>query len=115
MCIAPLLALLLAAPPAPIPVVVPDRKEPVSYDGEVADILIAKCVGCHGAALAEGKLNLEEVSGMLKGGKHGPAIVPGKADESLLFRMASHAVEPVMPPAKKKGSSRRSPRRSSAC
>ena len=39
---------------------------------------------------------------MLKGGKHGPAIVPGKADESLLFRMAAHRVEPVMPPKDKK-------------
>ena len=39
---------------------------------------------------------------MLKGGKHGPAIVPGKADESLLFKMAAHRVEPVMPPKDKK-------------
>ena len=39
---------------------------------------------------------------MLKGGKHGPAIVPGKADESLLFQMAAHRVEPVMPPKDKK-------------
>ena len=40
---------------------------------------------------------------MLKGGKRGPAIVPGKADESLLFRMAAHRVEPVMPPKDKPG------------
>ena len=39
---------------------------------------------------------------MLKGGKRGPAIVPGKADESLLFKMAAHRVEPVMPPKDKK-------------
>ena len=40
---------------------------------------------------------------MLKGGKRGPALVPGKADESLLFRMAAHRVEPVMPPKDKPG------------
>ena len=80
---------------------VPSRKEPVSYAKEVADILEDKCVGCHGAALAENRLNLESVAGMLKGGKRGPAIVPGKADESLLFTMAAHRVEPVMPPKDK--------------
>ena len=93
---------------------VPTRKEPVSYAKEVADILDAKCVGCHSGALAENKLNLEDVAGMLKGGKRGPAIVPGKADESLLFKMAAHRVEPVMPPKDKKTRSR-SPPRNSAC
>lgn len=102
LCLAALL-LTAADAPTPIPVSVPTRKEPVSYANEVADVLDAKCVGCHSSALAESKLNLEEVAGMLKGGKHGPAIVPGKADESLLLKMAAHRVEPVMPPKDKKG------------
>ncbi len=93
---------LLAAGPEPIPVAVPNRSNPVSYGREVSEILAGKCVGCHNAALAEGKLKLEDVGGMLKGGKHGPALVPGKAEESLLFRMASHRVEPIMPPKDKK-------------
>ncbi len=88
--------------PTPIPVTVPTRDKPVSYAKEVSDILDSKCVGCHGAALAEGKLNMEDVAGLLKGGKHGPAIKPGVSDESLAFKMASHRVEPVMPPADKK-------------
>jgi WD40 repeat protein len=94
-----------AAPPPPTPIAVaaPDRKGPVSYAQEVADILDAKCVGCHSGALTESKLNIEDVAGMLKGGKHGPAIVAGKADDSLLFKMAAHRVEPVMPPKDKKG------------
>lgn len=94
-------------PPTPIEVKAPDRREqgPVSYAGEVAGILGDKCAGCHGSALTESKLNMEEVAGMLKGGKHGPAIVPGKADESLLFRMAAHRVDPVMPPKDKPGNS----------
>ncbi len=91
-----------AAPPTPIAVSVPQRKEPVSYANEVADLLAAKCVGCHSDVLTESKLNLEDVPKMLKGGKHGPALVPGKADESLLFKMAAHRVEPVMPPKDKK-------------
>lgn len=90
------------AAPEPINVAVPSRKEPVSYAKDVADVLDGKCTGCHSTALAENKLNLEDVAGMLKGGKRGPAIVPGKADESLLFKMAAHRVEPVMPPKDKK-------------
>jgi WD40 repeat protein len=96
------LLLLAADAPKPIPVTVPTRTEPVSYANDVADILANKCVGCHSSALAESKLDIEEVTGMLKGGKHGPAIVPGKAEESLLFKMAAHRVEPVMPPREKK-------------
>lgn len=93
---------LAPAGPTPIAVAVPARKAPVSYAKEVADVLAAKCVGCHSEALAENKLNIEEVSGMLKGGKRGPAVVPGKADASLLFTMAAHRAEPVMPPKDKK-------------
>jgi WD40 repeat protein len=89
----------------PIAVKTPERKEPVSYTNELADILADRCVGCHGEALAENKLSLENVPAMLKGGKRGPALVPGKASESLLFRMAAHQVEPVMPPQDKPGNS----------
>jgi WD40 repeat protein len=95
----------LAAPPekpTPIAVAVPSRKEPVSYAQEVADILDAKCVGCHSGVLAESKLNLEDVPGMLKGGKHGPAVIAGKAEQSLLFQLAAHRAVPVMPPKDKK-------------
>ncbi len=83
--------------PTPIAVAVPGRKEPVSYAQEIADILDAKCVGCHSGALSESKLNLDDVPGILKGGKHGPAIIAGKADQSLLFQLAAHRALPVMP------------------
>jgi WD40 repeat protein len=86
----------------PIEVKAPQRSSPVSYAKDVSEVLDAKCAGCHGATLAENKLNMETVVGMLKGGKRGPAVVPGKGDESLLFKMAAHRVEPVMPPKEKK-------------
>ena len=88
--------------PKPIEVKLVKRSTPVSYAKEIADILDAKCVGCHSAALSEGKLILEDVAAIRKGGKHGPAIVSGKAVDSLLFKMAAHRVVPVMPPKDKK-------------
>lgn len=92
----------LAGDPRPLEVAVPTRSEPVSYAREVADVLGEKCLGCHSSALAENGLSMEDVAAMKRGGKRGPAIVPGKADESLLFRMAAHRVAPVMPPEGKK-------------
>jgi WD40 repeat protein len=85
----------------PISVTEPQRREKVSYSREVAELLENKCTGCHGSVLAEKGLNLESVAGMLKGGKRGPAIVRGKADSSLMFKMAAHRVSPVMPPEDK--------------
>ncbi len=96
----PLLGLLMLSAIDPIPVSVPDRPNPVAY-AEVADILAAKCLGCHASGLEKGRLNLETVEAMRHGGKHGPALLPGKADESPLFLRAAHRVEPVMPPKDK--------------
>lgn len=87
--------------PTPLEVRVPDRTDPVSFANEVLDLLDASCIGCHSSALAENDLNLEDLPAMLKGGKSGQALVPGKADDSLLFRMAAHRIDPVMPPADK--------------
>jgi WD40 repeat protein len=99
------IACVAAGPPDRLQVKVPHRGQPVSYSKEVVEILEDKCTGCHGSALAENKLSLEDVSAMLKGGKRGPALVPGKADSSLLFRMAAHQAEPDMPPKDKPGNS----------
>jgi mono/diheme cytochrome c family protein len=96
-------------PTKPIEAKPPDRPEPVSYALEVADILAERCVGCHGSALAENRLSLEDVPSMLKGGKRGAALVPGKSAESLLFQMAAHQLEPVMPPADRPGNPPLSP------
>ncbi len=85
-----------------IPVSTLQRTTPVSFATEVSEVLDAKCVACHNQALAENKLTMEDVSGMLKGGKRGPSIIPGNADKSLLFQMAAHRLEPVMPPKAKK-------------
>jgi WD40 repeat protein len=103
--LAVLLLSVSTAKAEPIKVAVPPRNQPVSYSREIADILEGKCTGCHSSALAENKLNIEDVAGMLKGGKRGPAIVPGKADESLLFKLAAHRAEPFMPPKDKKDQS----------
>jgi hypothetical protein len=54
-----------------------------------------RCVVCHGNRLKEAGLDLRSVKSMLKGGKSGPAIVPGKPADSLVLKRI-HAKE--MPP-----------------
>lgn len=46
-------------------------------------------------------LDLRSREAMLKGGKHGPALVPGDPEKSRLFRHAAHMEQPAMPPGKK--------------
>jgi mono/diheme cytochrome c family protein len=60
-----------------------------------ASILGAKCFVCHGRRTQKGGLDLRTRESLLKGGKSGPAIVPGKPDESLIVkRIASQEMPP---------------------
>lgn len=56
-----------------------------AYSDLVAPVLQAKCVGCHGAEKQKGKLRMDSIEALLKGGSEGPALVPGKVEESLMM------------------------------
>ncbi len=62
-------------------------------------ILQARCFGCHNTKILQGKLDLTTRESALHGGERGPAIVAGKASESLVYQFASQQVRPFMPPA----------------
>jgi hypothetical protein len=62
---------------------------------DVLPILLRHCTVCHGLRRQEGGLNLRSRAAMLRGGKSGPAIVPGKPEESPVIRKI-HAGQ--MPP-----------------
>lgn len=71
---------------------------PVNFEQEILPILAKNCLACHNAAKPESELILETPQTILKGGAQGPAVIPGKPDESLLLIVAAHRDEPVMPP-----------------
>eukprot|EP00913_Durusdinium_trenchii_P010939 g10268.t1 len=71
---------------------------PAITQHRVLPILLLRCTVCHGGRRKEADLDLRSVAGMLKGGKSGPAILPGKPEKSLLLKRI-HAGE--MPPARK--------------
>jgi mono/diheme cytochrome c family protein len=68
-----------------------------SYTHDVRPILQNYCQGCHQPASLSSGLDLTSVAGFQKGGKHGPAFVAGKPDESLAIRYISGAMQPRMP------------------
>ena len=64
---------------------------------DVLPIFQTRCIACHGKRKQEAGLDLRTQASRLKGGKSGPALVPGRPEESLLL----HRVETQeMPPAK---------------
>ena len=69
---------------------------PVTEREIMAAVLGAKCLTCHGRRRQEAGLDLRTREGLLKGGKSGPAIVPGRPDESLLVRRI--AAQEMPPP-----------------
>lgn len=95
-----LLSLLVAAgvASAALPVAKSTRKSTVDFEKEILPILRANCLACHNTTKAKADLNLETPQLILKGGDSGPSVVPGKSAESLLFEVASHAEDPIMPP-----------------
>ncbi len=68
------------------------------FETEVRPLLVEKCVECHGDAKPKGGLKLTSRATLLKGGDNGPAIVPGKPDESLLIKAVRYGGDLQMPP-----------------
>jgi cytochrome c553 len=78
----------LAAAPAPPP---PAGAGPaLHFESKVRPLLLAKCETCHGPRLQQGGLRVDSLEALLRGGKGGPALVPGKPAEGTLIRMIRH-------------------------
>jgi len=71
---------------------------PTSYSQAVAPFLEQHCVACHDDGFETSDLALHDVGAMLKGGRRGPSIVPGKAAESLIIQYMKGTKQPQMPP-----------------
>jgi mono/diheme cytochrome c family protein len=67
------------------------------FDQQVAALLEARCIQCHRSEELSGGLSLATRESLLKGGEHGPAVVDGRGDQSLLVKLVRHQLEPAMP------------------
>jgi hypothetical protein len=72
------------------------------FSRDIAPILVSNCAGCHGGAQTKGQFNLSTFNGLMKGGKGGAVLVPGKPEESrLVLRVKHEGDEPKMPPGQR--------------
>src|ERR1051325_603623 len=69
----------------------------VSFQNDIAPLLSQKCLQCHAQTPSMANLDLRTRSGALKGGQHGPAIVPGNAGASHLYLHLIGQEQPQMP------------------
>ncbi len=71
------------------------------FESKVRPIFVKNCYQCHSVEQhkSKGNLVLDSRDGWQKGGKHGPAIIPGDVNKSLLLK-AVNQVDPdfAMPP-----------------
>jgi hypothetical protein len=59
------------------------------YASHIHPIFEDKCVVCHGAGTVKGGLRLDSYDNLMRGGKDGAVIVPGKPEASLLLARAT--------------------------
>jgi hypothetical protein len=87
-------------PPLPTPA---DNPKPmaVAFEQHIRPIFVAKCLACHGSdpAKIKGGLDMRTVAGILKGGKGGPAVVPGSLEDSPIWTTVANGKMP--PPSSK--------------
>jgi len=72
------------------------------FEKRIRPLLLEHCTECHGAEKQKGSLRLDHRGGWEVGGDSGPSIVPGKIDESLLWKVVSYEDRDLKMPPKKK-------------
>lgn len=72
---------------------------PVDFHKDVKPILELSCIKCHGPDKQSGELQLHTRAALEKGGENGAVLVPGKPEESKLFKLISlpHEDGDIMP------------------
>jgi len=71
------------------------------FEKRIRPVFVERCFECHGEGKDKGGLRLTSGEAVRKGGDSGPAIVPGKPDESLLIEALGHRGDIKMPPKEK--------------
>ncbi len=72
------------------------RSEPAPAEA-ASKILARECYSCHNQVKRSGSLSLHTYRTLMKGGNKGPALVPGRSDESRMIQMVEGLLEPIMP------------------
>ncbi|MHC4876433.1 MAG: PSD1 and planctomycete cytochrome C domain-containing protein [Planctomycetota bacterium] len=73
------------------------------FENRIRPVLVQHCYKCHSASSgkSEGSLLVDSRDGLRTGGDRGPAVVPGKPEESLLLQAMTHADPDLRMPPKR--------------
>jgi len=69
------------------------------FEKSVRPLLEERCLRCHGEDRPKASLRLDSRAGVLAGGKHGPAAIEKRPDESLLVQAVRREGARKMPPS----------------
>ncbi len=97
--------LVLTGVPARLQVNSPIRERPVrtgvSFDRDVRPLLEVNCLTCHRDGAAQSGFSLSSAAALRRGGRRGPAVVPGRSAASFLYLLLTGERNPPMPPDRK--------------
>jgi len=96
-----IVVLLVAIIPAAWAGAEPTAEDIKFFEQRIRPLLVERCFECHSEDSAESDLRLDGLEHLLRGGMRGPAIVPGKPQESLLLSAVRHGELLKMPPKEK--------------
>jgi hypothetical protein len=71
------------------PVLPPPAAGDIDFVRDIKPILHASCARCHARGVARGRFSIESRERLLRGGDGGPAVVPGRSEESLLVQLVA--------------------------
>src|SRR6218665_2831268 len=73
------------------------------FEAKIRPVLAESCYECHGEKKQKGGLRLDNLGYILSGGESGPAVVPGDAMASHLYKAVTYEDKDLqMPPKDKK-------------
>ena len=74
----------------------------VDFTKELEPLFAERCYDCHGEKKQESAFRADNRADLLKGGDHGPAVLPGKSTESILVKVLTDTHEDISGMPKKK-------------
>ena len=69
----------------------------ITFTDHIRPIFERSCWNCHGEASQLSGLDLRSREGAVEGGTRGPALVPGRAEDSRIYRVLAGLDDPPMP------------------
>jgi hypothetical protein len=95
-----MLTLLVLLLPASMAAEEPTAEQLKFFETRIRPLLVERCYECHMGDVEEvqSKFQVDSRAGILRGGIHGPAAIPGMPEKSLMIFAINHAVQMDMPP-----------------